>query len=125
MKFDHPKAGCPILQLLGSVSNRWTVLVAGALRDGPLRFNELRRSVGGISHKMLAQTLKALERDGLVSRTVLPTTPITVEYAMTPLGRALIKTLDSLKVWSSANIAAVRAARTAYDARANVRPRAK
>jgi DNA-binding HxlR family transcriptional regulator len=89
--------------------------VLGLLAAGPTRFNALRRQIGGVSQKMLSQTLKALERDGLVRRQVFPTVPVTVEYSVTPLGQTLAATLDSIRVWAEAHIAEVQKAQRRYD----------
>ncbi|MCA8897227.1 MAG: helix-turn-helix domain-containing protein [Hyphomonas sp.] len=120
MKPDHPEADCPMILLLDRVANKWAVLIVAALWKRPLRFNALRRTVGGISQKMLSQTLKGLERDGLVSRTVTPSTPVTVEYAITELGKTLAIVMDELRVWSADHIDDVIAAREAYDKRPGV-----
>jgi len=109
-----------MLLMLHHLSNRWVVLVVAELWRRPLRFNQLRRAVGGISQKMLSQTVRALERDGLVSRTVTPTVPITVEYAITPLGESFAETMDALRVWSAAHSNEVAAARAAFDERSEV-----
>ncbi len=119
MKPDHPEADCPILLLLDRVANKWSVLVMATLWKGPSRFNELKRTVGGISQKMLSQTLRGLERDGLVSRTVTPTVPVTVEYAITPLGEGLARTMDAVRIWSADHIAEVMDAREAFDSQAD------
>lgn len=118
MKANHPEADCPMLLLLNRVANKWAVLVIAALWKGPLRFNELKRTVGGISQKMLSQTVRGLERDGLISRTVTPTVPVTVEYAITPVGETLARTMDALRIWSADYIGEVVAAREAFDSRA-------
>lgn len=110
-------ADCPTRQMLDRIGDKWTVLVVQILDAGPMRFNGLKRRIGGVSQKMLAQTLKALERDGLVSRHVFATTPVTVEYALTPLGSTLVGALSPLIAWSEERIDAVQAARTAFDAR--------
>lgn len=119
MKPDHPEADCPMLLLLDRVANKWAVLVIATLWKGPLRFNELKRTVGGVSQKMLSQTLRGLERDGLISRTVSPTVPVTVEYAMTPLGETLAQTMEAVRIWSADHIAEVVDARSAFDAHAD------
>lgn len=118
MKPDHPEADCPMLLLLDRVANKWAVLVVAALWRGPLRFNALKRTVGGVSQKMLSQTVRGLERDGLISRTVTPTVPVAVEYAITPLGETLARTMDALRVWSADHIGEVVAARQTFDVRA-------
>ncbi|WP_084678631.1 winged helix-turn-helix transcriptional regulator [Actinopolymorpha alba] len=90
---------CPGRTLLSHVASRWAVLVLTALRDGPLRFHLLRDGVGGISEKMLSQTLRVLCRDGLVLREVEPTTPPKVSYGLTPLGKELVRKLQGLLDW--------------------------
>jgi DNA-binding HxlR family transcriptional regulator len=120
VKPDHPEADCPMLLVLDRISNRWTVLVAGALSKRPLRFNELQRVVGGISHKTLSQTLKALERDGFIAREVIPTVPITVEYSITPMGATLASTLERLRLWAAENYNGIVEARAAFDDRAAI-----
>ena len=111
-------ATCPTRTVLDTIADRWATLIIDLLGQGPQRFGALHRSIGGISQKMLTQTLRTLERDGLVSRTVYPTTPPSVEYALTPLGRTLTEPLGALTAWSVANIEQVLAARAAFDARA-------
>ncbi len=109
-------AECPTRRVLDRVGDKWAVLILILLADGTLRFNELKRRIGGVSQKMLSQTLKSLERDGLVSRRVIPTVPVTVEYSITPLGRTLHQAVDALRVWAETHIAAVEAAQARYDA---------
>ncbi len=106
---------CPTRMVLDRIADKWAVLVLGLLGDGPVRFNQLRRQIGGISQKMLSKTLKSLERDGLVSRKVIPTVPVTVEYAVTPLGRTLSVTIDSLRIWAETHMEQVMEAQRAYD----------
>lgn len=108
---------CPTRLVLDRVADKWTVLVLGLLGDGPVRFNQLRRAVEGLSQKVLSQTLRRLERDGLVSRTAFPTVPVTVEYTLTPLGRTLATAVDALRAWAEDHIEAVLDAQRAYDAR--------
>jgi DNA-binding HxlR family transcriptional regulator len=108
-------ADCPTRLALDRIADKWTVLLLGLLVEGPMRFNQLRRAVEGISQKMLSQTLKAPERDGLVTRTATPTVPVSVEYAITPLGRSLAEAVAPLAIWSGAHIAAVLKARDRYD----------
>jgi DNA-binding HxlR family transcriptional regulator len=108
-------AACPTRMVLDRIADKWTVLVVSALQSETKRFTVLRREVGGISQKMLTQTLRGLERDGLVSRTVYPTVPPKVEYALTPLGYTLVKLLDDIRVWAERNIEDVLAAQEAYD----------
>ncbi len=106
---------CPTRVVLDRIADKWTVLVLGLLAEKPLRFNQLRREIEGLTQKMASQTLKALERDGLVARKVTPTVPITVEYSITPLGRTLAATVDGLRIWAQDHIADVVKAQKRYD----------
>ncbi|SMF80084.1 transcriptional regulator, HxlR family [Azospirillum oryzae] len=112
---DAYASACPTRQALDRIADKWTVLILGLLESGPMRFNRLRREIEGISQKMLSQTLKSLERDGLVSRKVFATVPVTVEYSITPLGATLAETLVPLRVWAETHIAQMLEARAAYD----------
>ncbi|MFI6362070.1 winged helix-turn-helix transcriptional regulator [Nocardia sp. NPDC050630] len=114
---DAYLAKCPSRTILDVLANKWTMLVMGALADGPVRFGQLRRRVDGITQKMLTQTLRNLERDGLVTRALYPTVPPRVEYSVTELGRSVLGLLTSIRVWSEVNINEVLAARYAYDER--------
>jgi DNA-binding HxlR family transcriptional regulator len=105
----------PVRALLDSIADKWTVLVLSVLCTRPARFNEIRRRLGGITHKALADALKRLERDGLVTRTVLPTSPVGVEYALTPLGCSLRQPFDALQHWALTHGDTVGKARAAYD----------
>jgi DNA-binding HxlR family transcriptional regulator len=107
---------CPTRLVLDRIADKWAVLVLGSLANGPVRFNRLRRQIEGISQKMLSQTLKSLERDGLVSRKVTPTVPVTVEYSITPLGETLSATVDGLRIWAETHIEKVLVAQQQYDA---------
>ena len=107
---------CPTRLVLDRIADKWAVLVLGSLASGPVRFNRLRRQIEGISQKMLSQTLKSLERDGLVSRKVTPTVPVTVEYSITPLGETLSATVDGLRIWAETHIEKVLVAQQQYDA---------
>lgn len=111
-------AACPSRQVLDRIGDRWTVLLIGVLADGPRRFTELAREVQGISQKMLTQTLRGLERDGLVSRTVFPTVPVRVDYELTPLGQTLRAPIAALERWAVEHMDEVVAARGKYEARA-------
>ena len=93
----------------------WTVLVVSAMGDGPKRFNELRRALGSISQRMLTLTLRGLERDGLVTRTVFPTIPPRVDYELTRLGRSLLEPVSGLGLWARQNRIAVQEARDRFD----------
>src|ERR1700729_4065330 len=97
------RADCPTRRILDRIGDRWTVLIVGALWDGSARFSELRRRIEGISQKMLTQTLRALERDGLVRRHAFATVPVTVEYSLTPLGDSLCEVIEGLRAWAYAN----------------------
>lgn len=107
---------CPVRDVLDNMGGKWNTLMILALADGPQRFSALRRSIPDISQRMLTQTLRDLQRDGYIGRTVYPTQPPSVEYALTDLGRSFLTLLLSLVDWSSANHATIRAARIAYDA---------
>ncbi|MCJ2074739.1 helix-turn-helix transcriptional regulator [Methylobacterium sp. E-016] len=109
-------SACPTRMVLDRVADKWAVLVLGLLADGPVRFNQLRRAIEGLSQKMLSQTLKSLERDGLVSRRAIATVPVTVEYSITPLGRTLTSTVDALRVWAEIHMEEVLSAQERYDA---------
>ena len=109
------RADCPTRRILDRIGDRWTVLIVGALWDGNVRFSELRRRIEGISQKMLTQTLRGLERDGLVRRTVYPEVPIRVEYALTEAGRTLREPLRALEEWSIAHLGDVSASQETYD----------
>lgn len=110
------QGSCPVREVLDRVGDKWSVLAVFLLADRPLRFNEMRRSIEGISQRMLTLTLRRLERDGLVSRTVAPTTPPRVEYALTDLGRTLVTAVEALVAWADVHRQDVEAARQAYDA---------
>ena len=106
---------CPTRHALDRIADKYTVLVIVFLQDRPRRFNELQRIITGISQKMLTQTLRSLERDGLITRTIYPEVPPHVEYALTSLGETLIEPLAALRCWAESNIEAVIAAQSAYD----------
>lgn len=111
--------GCPMREVLNRIGDTWSLLVVINLQEGPVRFNALRRSIEGISQRMLTVTLRSLERDGLVARTVKPTTPPEVDYALTDLGRSIAGPIDALGAWAHDNRDRMRAARIAFDAAAN------
>jgi DNA-binding HxlR family transcriptional regulator len=121
-ELEHTPANCHAREMLARVGDKWSVYVIHVLGDaGTLRFNELRGRVEGISQRMLTVTLRGMERDGLVTRTVYPEVPPRVEYALTKLGRTLRQLVRGLVEWSGAHLIEVDAARAAYDAR-NRRP---
>jgi DNA-binding HxlR family transcriptional regulator len=105
---------CPVRDVLDCIGDRWSLLALVALSDGTLRFTQLKRSIGDVSQRMLAQTLRGLERDGYVTRTVYPTVPPKVEYALTDLGRSLLGMIEPLIGWAADNHERVRRARGAY-----------
>ncbi len=113
---DPYREDCPTRRILDRIGDRWTVLIVGALDDDELRFSELRRRIQGISQKMLTQTLRGLERDGLVQRTVHPEVPVRVEYALTEAGRTLREPLRLLEEWSIAHLDEIEDAHELYDA---------
>jgi len=117
LAFDVYSRGCPARQVLDRLADKWAVLVIGRLRGGTLRFNQLRREVDGVSQKVLSQTLKKLERDGLIARQVIATVPVTVEYSLTGLGTTLGETIELLSRWAESNMPAVLAAQHDYDRR--------
>jgi DNA-binding HxlR family transcriptional regulator len=106
-----------IVETLARIGDKWTVMVVGALSGGPIRYNEIRRRVEGISQRMLTLTLKGLEQDGLVTRTMYPTIPPRVDYELTELGRKLIVPLQALSEWARENRPAMLAAREAFQRR--------
>lgn len=110
-------ADCPTRQLLDRIGDKWSVLILILLGTNDLRHNALKRGVQGISQKMLSQTLRSLERDGLVTRHVRPSVPIEVEYRITPLGRGLLDALRLMVDWAEARMPEVAAAQAAYDRR--------
>lgn len=105
-----------VSEILARVGDKWTVLVVGVLGDGPKRFSEIRRALGSISQRMLTLTLRGLERDGLVTRTVFPAIPPRVDYELTKLGRSLLKPVSGLGLWARQNRAAIQDARKRFDA---------
>ena len=108
-------AACPVRDVLDRIGDKWSVLIVGHLKDGPLRFGVLRRQVGDISQRMLTGTLRHLQRDGLLYRKVYPTVPPSVEYGLTDLGRSLLLPLEKLVEWSAQNHDVVKAARREFD----------
>jgi DNA-binding HxlR family transcriptional regulator len=106
---------CPGHELLAALSDKWVTLVLSALADGPQRYSDLSRTIAGASQKMLTQTLRKLERDGLVSRTLTPSVPVRVDYELTPLGATLLPVQRAIKAWAETHIEEVHAAREEYD----------
>src|ERR1043166_1789539 len=116
-------AQCPSRLVLDRIADKWTALIIQILARGTLRYAELQRKIGGISQKMLTQTLRSLERDGLVERTVHPVVPPKVEYSLTRLGRPLIEPLHALCRWSEKHLAELQANRARAKAAATVADR--
>ena len=114
-------AACPTRLVLDRIADKWAVLLLGLLAEGPMRFNQIRRNVEGISQKMLSQSLKSLERDGLVSRKAIATVPVTVEYKITVLGQTLSATVNPIRLWAESHIEQVLEAQQRYDAGTHAR----
>ena len=119
--YDAFLAGCPTRELLSTLTDKWAALVIAALSGGPKRHSELARRIAGVSQKMLTQTLRTLERDGLLSRTVTASVPARVDYELTPLGRDLVPVMSAIKTWAEAHMDQVFEARAGFDARAQDR----
>ncbi|MEV1077366.1 helix-turn-helix domain-containing protein [Streptomyces sp. NPDC050211] len=115
MEYDAFLRGCPTHQLLDRISDKWVCLVLAALSNGPMRYSDLGRKIAGVSPKMLTQTLRSLERDGLVARTVTASVPVRVDYELTPLGASLSHMLTAVKDWAETHIEQVHEARERYD----------
>ncbi|MGN7293431.1 winged helix-turn-helix transcriptional regulator [Rhizobium sp. SAFR-030] len=113
---DWDTSNCPVRDVLSQISGKWSMLLLHALSERPYRFGELRRLVPDISQRMLTQTLRDLQRDGYIDRTVFPTKPPSVEYSMTTLGHSMFDALSHVLSWAGTNHAAVRRARETFDA---------
>jgi DNA-binding HxlR family transcriptional regulator len=113
-----------ISALLARIGDKWTVLVVTTLADGSKRFNELRREIPSVSQRMLTLTLRNLERDGLISRTVTPSIPPRVDYKLTDLGRSLVGPLHGLELWALAHVGDIHAAHARFDAEVDARAEA-
>ncbi len=112
--WDPYSAQCPSRKLLDKISGKWTILVIGLLQNGKLRFSQLKREIDGISQKMLTQTLRSLEADGLLKRYVYPTVPVTVEYELTELGQDLNRVLTPVFKWAENNMGKIYEANSEY-----------
>ncbi|MGA8114593.1 MAG: helix-turn-helix domain-containing protein [Actinocatenispora sp.] len=121
-RFDVLAAACPTRQVIDRIGDRWTLLVLYALGTGTLRFSALRHRVEGVSQKMLTQTLRGLERDGIVRRRVYPTVPPKVEYSLTPLGEELTEVITGIRAWAYRRMDDIAAARERYATRADGGP---
>ncbi|MFE8017531.1 winged helix-turn-helix transcriptional regulator [Streptomyces antibioticus] len=115
-EYDAFLKACPTNQLLDRISDKWVSLVVSALAAGPMRYSDLARKIAGVSPKMLTQTLRGLERDGILTRTVTPSVPVRVDYALTALGDNLALLLTAVKDWAETHFDEVHAARERYDA---------
>lgn len=113
--YDAFMAECPSRKVLLRISDKWVTLILSALSDGSRRYSELSRIIAGVSQKMLTQTLRAMERDGLITREVTTAVPVRVDYSLTPLGRSLMPVVIALKAWAETHIEDIEAAQAAYD----------
>ncbi|MER6348277.1 winged helix-turn-helix transcriptional regulator [Streptomyces sp. NPDC001595] len=116
VEYDAFIRACPTNQLLDRISDKWVSLVVSALAAGPMRYSDLSRKIAGVSPKMLTQTLRSLERDGILTRTVTPSVPVRVDYELTPLGSSLSLLLTAVKDWAETHFDEVHRARRSYDA---------
>ena len=114
--YDAFLRACPTNQLLDRLSDKWVSLVVAALSTGPMRYSDLSRKIAGVSPKMLTQTLRSLERDGILTRTVTPSVPVRVDYELTELGGSLAQLLTAVKTWAETHFDEVHEARERYDA---------
>ena len=112
---------CPTRVVLNRIGDKWTVLVIGSLEDGSLRFSQLRARIGGVAPKVLTQTLRAMERDGLLTRTVHAQVPPRVDYELTPLGASLTGPIATLTDWAETHLTQILGSRDSYDAAAEAR----
>lgn len=114
---QHFSVDCPSRRLFDQIADKWSMMVLTVLATGPMRFNAIRRHLEGVTQKALTQCLRRLERNGLLSRRVLPLSPVAVEYEITPLGRSLLGPFKALYGWTMAHMEEVETARRAYDSR--------
>ncbi len=117
MDSAQPLSSCRAREVLERVGDKWSMYVIDRLGQGSQRFTELRRGIDGITARMLTVTLRGLERDGIVTRTVHPVIPPRVDYELTPMGRTLLDTIGQLLAWADSHLPAIDAARSAYDTR--------
>jgi DNA-binding HxlR family transcriptional regulator len=110
-------AACPSRLILDQITDKWSILILAALRGGPLRFNQIKRSLEGITQKALTQCLRRLERNGIVARRIIPLSPVAVEYSITPLGRTLKEPFAALHRWTMDHQEEVQQAQQAFDHR--------
>lgn len=114
---ETASSACLLRAVLGRIGDKWAIYIVDHLGEGPRRFSELHRGIDGITARMLTVTLRGLERDGIVTRTVYATVPPRVDYELTPLGRTLLATIGQLVAWAGEHIGEIEAARADYDAR--------
>ncbi len=114
-QWDVYQENCPTRMVLDRIADKWTILIIGQLHKKTFRFNELRRVIPGITQKMLTQTLKGLEKDGLVDRKIYPTVPLKVEYSLTPLGSSLTRILNNVATWAETHIEQIMKAQKCYE----------
>ncbi|WP_217697903.1 winged helix-turn-helix transcriptional regulator [Sinomonas mesophila] len=114
--FDVMSADCPSRVVLQRIGDKWTPLIVQALKDGPRRFSAVRAAVEGVTPKVLTQSLRSLERDGIVARSVYAEVPVRVEYRLTPLGESLLVPLDAVRAWAESHAGRILEAREAFDA---------
>jgi len=119
---EHFSVNCPTRPLFDQISDKWSMMVLTVLDAGPLRFNAIKRHLEGVSQKALTQCLRRLERNGLVSRTVIPVSPVAVEYEITPLGRSLQRPFKALHDWMLEHLGEIDTAREVFDARMASQP---
>jgi DNA-binding HxlR family transcriptional regulator len=115
LEWDVYQQKCPSRMLIDRIADKWVLLVLGIIEQGPVRFNELLRRVEGISKKSLTETLRTLERDGLILREVVTKSPIAVKYSITPLGRTLAQAAEALRIWAHGHMDEVLEARDRFD----------
>jgi DNA-binding HxlR family transcriptional regulator len=113
--YDAFSANCPTREILSVISGKWVCLTLFALHPDPMRYTQIAGRVGGITNKVLTQTLRTLEEHGLIERTVIPTIPVSVDYALTPLGLDLVPVVHAIKRWAETNVDAVRQAKQRYE----------
>jgi DNA-binding HxlR family transcriptional regulator len=116
-EWDVYQQKCPSRTVISRIADKWVILALGMLESGPKRFNQIRREIEGISQKSLTETLRTLERDGLVRRKVITSSPIAVEYSITPIGRTLARAVDSVRSWTESNMEEVLASQRRFDGR--------
>lgn len=115
LEWDVYQQQCPSRLMMSRIADKWVLLILGLLAEGPVRFNQLRRQIEGISQKSLTEALRGLERDGLIARTVIASSPVAVEYSITPLGRTLAQAAEPLRTWAQSYMDEVITAQRQFD----------